>query len=287
MNLAADKPINKNIKCSLNNCGCRTNPLIWVSKKHKIIFLEIAKCGTSSIKKSLDIYLIYEDFMNAYNFHKINKTNPRIEFQGGNFKRLIKRLLKINSIRNIKNYKKNSDLSLGTERGIYCFQPYFNSMDILLKQFPDFLYFSTIRHPIKRFVSCFNMFSDDDQPFRKKQRADVGKEVNSEKENLDFFIESSLEEPNHHFWPYSKFINSFKDAQNKLIINCDDINENWNLIKSKLRLNNLSSFPPNEYINNSKSKIKISDLSQIQLEKIERIYEEDLYTFKTLFNSTK
>ena len=66
MNLVADKPLNKYVKCSLNSCGCRTNPFIWISKKHKIIFFEIAKCGSSSIKKALDIRPHADDIFHAY-----------------------------------------------------------------------------------------------------------------------------------------------------------------------------------------------------------------------------
>ena len=74
----SDKPLNKYICCSLNGCGCRINPLIWISKKHKIIYLEIAKCGSSSIKKALDISIVKEDYINAY-YHSgdLNNANLR------------------------------------------------------------------------------------------------------------------------------------------------------------------------------------------------------------------
>ena len=280
--LTSQRPLNKYIECTLNNCGCRTNPLIWISKKHKIIFLEIAKCGSSSIKKALDIFPEEDDLINAYYWHKLNKNKPKILFTRGFIWKLFKRLFKLNFLKYVKNGKSNFDFSLGIKRGVYEFQPYFNDIEILLEKFPNFLYVANIRDPLKRFVSCFNMFSDENQPFRKRQRADVGQLVNLGIENFDFFIESSLKEPNHHFWPYSNFINKIKGVDNKLFINCELISKNWNLIKYKLNLPDLSSSEPTEYVNYSKSKLKISDLSEIQLEKIKNIYKDDLVTFRSI-----
>ncbi len=282
MQLVAEKPINKYIKCTLNSCGCRINPFIWISKKHKIIFFEIAKCGSSSIKKALDIMEHADDTIHAYYWHKLNKSNPKVLFKAG----FINKIIKLNSIIALKLGKSKFNLTLGIKRGIYDFQPYFDDIDNLLEKYPNFLYVANIRDPLKRFISCFNMFSDEDQPFRTKQRADVGKSVKSGIENFDFFIESSLEEPNHHFWPYSNLINKIKDVNNKLIINCDEISKNWNLIKSRLNLPNISSNAPTVYINKSKSNIKKSDLSKVQIEKIENIYKDDLKTYQSIISKS-
>ncbi len=286
MKLFADKPLNKYIKCSLNSCGCRVNPFIWISKKHKIIFFEIAKCGSSSIKKALDIRKLPADTIHAYYWNKLKNSNPEILFKNEFISIIIKIIIKLNSIRALKVGKSKYNLQLGIKRGIYEFQPYFDDVDNLLEKYPDFLYFANIRDPLKRFISCFNMFSDEDQPFRTKQRADVGKAVKSGIENFDFFIESSLEEPNHHFWPYSNLINKIKDVDNKLIINCDEISKNWNLIKSRLNLPKIKNNAPTVYINNSKSNIKKSDLSKVQIQKIENIYKDDLKTYQSIISKS-
>ena len=280
VNLVAEKPLNKYIKCSLNSCGCRTISFIWISKKHKIIFFEIAKCGSSSIKKALDIKGHPYDTYYAYYWQKLNNTNPKILFKRGIKGLIIKTIIKLNFL--IRPLKVSNNPSLGIKRGIYEFQPYFSNLDNLLQKYPDFLYVANIRDPLKRFISCFNMFSDKDQPFRQKQRADIGKSVKSAIENLDFFIESSVEEPNHHFWPYSKLINKIKDVDKKLIISCDEISKNWHLIKSRLNLPNIQSNAPVVYVSNSKSNITKSHLSKVQIEKIENIYEDDLKTYQSI-----
>lgn len=105
MNFSSEKPLNKYIKCSLNNCGCRTNPFIWINEKHKIIFLEIAKCGSSSIKKVLDIYPLERDLINSYYWHKENNSNPKKIFAF----RFFKNLLLTNLSRNLKLKNSNYD----------------------------------------------------------------------------------------------------------------------------------------------------------------------------------
>lgn len=277
----ADKPLNSDFKCTLKFCGCRINPFIWISKKHKIIFLEIAKCGSSSLKKAFGINNLKEDVINAYYWQSISRANPRLISGSTNKLKKIKK--------NIEDLKLNHDLFLGIKRGPYDFQPYFMEIDLLKEKFPNFLYLANIRDPIKRFVSNFNMFSDDSQPNRKRSRVAVGKKVDSGIENLDFFIESTIDEPNHHFWPYSKFLNKIKDVDNKLIIDCSRMIIDWDRIKSKVNLPNFSSNAPYVYANKSKNSIRTNDLNKKQLSKIESIYKEDLNTFEsfTKYNQVK
>lgn len=44
-----------NIRCELSDCGCKRSTMIWISHKHKAIYFETPKAGSSSIKKSLNI----------------------------------------------------------------------------------------------------------------------------------------------------------------------------------------------------------------------------------------
>jgi hypothetical protein len=50
-------PINPAIFCSLPGCGCRRNSFVHVSHKRKLIYYEVPKCASVSIKSSLSIQL--------------------------------------------------------------------------------------------------------------------------------------------------------------------------------------------------------------------------------------
>ena len=51
--LSAQTPVNTHLQCSLPTCGCRVNPMYWVSEKHQTVFIEVAKAGSSSLKTAL------------------------------------------------------------------------------------------------------------------------------------------------------------------------------------------------------------------------------------------
>ena len=183
--LEADKPLDTSIKCNLRTCGCRINPMAWVSIKHRICFLENAKCGSSSLKYVLQIKPNQQDIPYAF-FHHIRKnTNPSftpVGFGGLPLTSLFygdgpeKIFLKT-------DFHKLNGL-LGKPRGKYHFMPFFGEHSLLLSMFPDYKFITNIRDPWKRFISCYRMFSDFDQPFRMLQRAAVTGSVINDDLNL-------------------------------------------------------------------------------------------------------
>ena len=159
LELINNKPINKEIKCNLDNCGCRYNTFMWYSHKLDAVYYETPKAACSSIKKALDISIKNENILRAYLYHTARKEYPKLTTN-------LREKYCLQSILNEQKDRLRNRHPVGITTGKYEFSMYYGSFEESIKEFENYYKFGLVRDPINRTISNFRMFFDKRNKFR-------------------------------------------------------------------------------------------------------------------------
>jgi hypothetical protein len=190
-------PANQQISCNLKGCGCKFNPFIWVSHKHRLVFYEIPKTGSTSVKRLLGI--------------KLNLGQ-----------RLYWRILK-------QNYKCLTKPFLGYKTG-FGFQPIYGIPPQAKALFPRYTHFAVIRHPVERALSCYRMFCEQSN-FRRAQRM-LMKGATCDKGPAHFILSCV----NHHLNPQFVFLPNEPQQNLDIILRTEHLFHDWQLFANNTGL---------------------------------------------------
>ena len=277
-------PFSPQLSCVDATCGCRIQNFIWISHFARVVYIEVPKCGTTSLKRAFQLLLGYstektdEYFLFSY-FLRLRNYEDRFDNE-------IPQLVPI-------GYTKAEGISLvpsragrlatGTLRkidqgslysepgGKFGFCHYFGNLMDLQEKYPDYDYICFVRDPLSRFMSGVNMLYGDltDRPKRKCTRIIYSSLMGPGNHGIGDIVDDIFRCPNHHFNPLVDFIDKKADQSRIQFIKADCAND-WLLKKFNLR--NTKRFNVSK---SSSSLYDKSDISDNDIHRITSFYAED------------
>jgi len=197
LKLLAPNSINKNVNCAYLKCACRYNPFIWISEKFKMIYYEIPKSASTTIKSIFKLNIGSDS--DKYNSlrHWAKKHDVSLSVNSNFFFHRLE-LLNLKRAANRKIEKKTE----------FDFVPFYGSMKELFNFGENYFKFTFIREPRERFLSNYAMFT------QQKHRIEIFKSMFGIDPNLisfDEFLNFSTQMQNHHWNEQINFIPKLGD----------------------------------------------------------------------------
>ena len=271
-------PFSPLLSCVHATCGCRVQNYIWISHLARVVYIQIPKCGSTSLTRALklppmkysteitDEYFLFSYFLRLRNYEdRFDNEIPQlvpiryvqtkaISLVPSRADRLIARTLR----------KIDQGILYSEPAGEFRFCHYFGNLMNLQEKYPDYDYICFVRDPLSRFMSGLNMFYGDptDRAKRKYSRIVYSSLMGPGKRSIGDIIDDIFRRPNHHFNPLVDFIDKKADRSRIQFIKADCVND-WLLKKFNLR--NANRF------NESKSSSSLYDKSDISDDDMHRI----------------
>ena len=277
-------PFSPQLSCVDATCGCRVRNHIWISHLARMVYIQVLKCGSGSLKRALQLpmatstEIIYEYFLFSY-FLRLRNYEDRFDNE-------IPQLVPI-------RYPQARVLSLAPNRadrlvartlqkidqGNLCSEPggrfrfchYFGNLMDLQEKYPDYDYICFVRDPLSRFMSGLNMFYGDstDNPHLGHSRIVYSSLMGPGKHSIGDIVDDIFRCPNCHLNPLVNFIDKKADWSRIQFIKVDCVND-WLLKKFNLR--NAKRFNVSR---SSSSLYDKSDISDDDMHRITSFYAED------------
>lgn len=241
-----------------------TVDLTCSSDSHKLraVYYETPKAACSSIKKALQIRPRKENIVRAYHYHKMGGA-PQLKTN------MLEKLYLKDTMYDQK-HRVDFSMSSGVTVGNCEFSMYYGTFEESIEEFKDYYKFGFVREPVKRTVSNFQMFFNQEDSFRFSQMKAL---FGSAAKTMSFedFVGKMMKIHNHHWEPYSKYI---KDStQLDKLGKLENIKDDWQEICKVL---NIDESLPHE---NRSKKAKVEVSSEVK-EKIIEYYKEDYANFE-------
>ena len=218
-------PFSPQLSCVNAICGCRVRSFIWISHLARVVYLEVPKCGSGSLKRALqlsltssteitDEYFLFSYFLRLRNYedrfdNEIPKLVPirysqikPLSLVPSRADRLVTRTL-----------QKIDQGNLSSEPGgKFSFCLYFGNLMDLQEKYPDYDCICFVRDPLSRFMSGLNMFYGDltDLP-RRHSRIAYSSLMGPGKPGIGDIVDDIFRRANHHFNPLVDFIDKRAD----------------------------------------------------------------------------
>ena len=225
-------PLRREIRCDLNDCGCRYASFIWASNSRKLVYLETPKTACSSIKKALGIRYSDRILARAIARREIEKRPLKFSYGVSDFF-LFRRLKQL-----IREEKKN------IINGIFevpcpdnASETDFHYVDLSLAEaletYKDYRIFAVYRDPCSRMISNYRMFCRSGIEFREQQ---VQRLFGRDPASIDFttFLNLSRTHPNHHWDIFSKYIPNDRNIE---VVEFERLADWWKNNSKQLGLN--------------------------------------------------
>ena len=279
-------PFSPQLSCVNASCTCRIRNYIWISHLARVVYIEVPKCGTTSLKRALqlplgrstertDEYFLFSYFLRLRNYEDrfdneipqlvpVNYTQAKgVSLVPSRADRLVARTLQ-------KIDQGNLYSEPGGGVGIR-FCHYFGNLMDLQKKYPDYDYVCFVRDPLSRFMSGLNMFYNDSAALLRQKIVRMGYSslMGPGKPSIGDIVDDIFRRPNHHFNPMVNFIDKKADHSRIQFIKVDCVND-WLLKKFNLR--NANRFNVSR---SSSSLYDKSDISDDDMHRITSFYAED------------
>ena len=261
----------KNIACDNETCGCRVSNFLWISHKHKLIYIEVPKNGCSTVKASLEMKITDAHVVEAYLRKKIFQKNVSTMLTPIGFGNEINLEFMRKSLNVVMKKIDQGDLET-TPTGQFEFQHSFDEPYKLANRYSDYQIFTVIRDPLSRFMSGLNMFYGGDNEGRRYQRLSHSILTSSDGIDVNLAVEDIFRFSNHHFETVHNFCGGVPVSRMTLVP-----------IESLTKFLEAKSVKVNMQ-NVSKAKLYAAkDLTDDNLSMIEKKYEID----KKLFSDAR
>ena len=275
-------PFSPQLSCVHATCGCRIQNFIWMSHLARVVYIEVPKCGSTSLRSALQlpwghsIEIADECFLFSY-FLRLRNYEDR-------FYNEIPQLVPVHYPQTVglslvpsragrlvtRTLRKIDQGNLCSESGEkFRFCRYFGNLLDLQEKYPDYDYICFVRDPLSRFMSGLNMLYGDptDRPKERHLRMAYSSLMGPGKHSIGDIVDDIFRRPNHHFNPLVDFIDKKADSSRIQFIKVDCVND-W-LLK-KFNLKNASRFNVS-----SSSLYDKSDISDGDMHRITSFYAED------------
>ena len=280
-------PFSTQLSCVDATCGCRVRNHIWISHLARVVYIEVSKCGTSSLKRALqlpqlplrrsteitDEYFLFSYFLRLRNYadrfdNEIPQLVPIRYLQAEAISLVPSRAGRLVA----RTLRKIDQGNLCSEPGgTFRFCHYFGNLMDLQEKHPDYDCICFVKDPLSRFMSGLNMFygSSTDNLRRKYTRIAYSSLMGPGKHGIGDVVDDIFRRPNHHFNPMVGFIDKGADRSRIQFIKVDCMND-WLLKKFNLR--NAKIFNVSR---SSSSLYDKSDISDDDMHRITSFYAED------------
>ena len=277
-------PFSPQLSCVDASCVCRIRNVIWISHLARVVYIEVPKCGSSSLKSAFELPIEYpaeitdECFLFSY-FLRLRNYEDRFDNE---IPQLVPiRYLQAKDVLLVpsradrlvaRTLRKIDQKNLYSEPGgKFRFCHYFGNLMDLQEKYPDYDYICFVRDPLSRFMSGLNMFYCDstDNPRREYSRIAYSSLMGPGKHSIGDIVDDIFRRPNHHFNPLVNFIDKKADRSRIQFIKVDCVND-WFLKKFNLR--------NTKRLNVAKSSSSLydkSDISDDDMHRIQSFYAED------------
>ena len=242
-------PFSPQLSCVDVTCSCRIRNCIWISHLARVVYIEVPKCGTTSLKSALqlpigysteiaDEYFLFSYFLRLRNYEdRFYNEIPQL-VPIGYTKAKSSSLVPSSAGRLVaRTLRKIDQGNLYAEPGgKFRFCHYFGNLMGLQEKYPDYDYICFVRDPLSRFMSGLNMLYGDltDQPKRRHSRIVYSSLMGPGKRSIGDIVDDIFRRPNHHFNPLVDFIDKKADRSRIQFIKVDCVND-WLLKKFNLR----------------------------------------------------
>ena len=276
-------PFSPQLSCVDATCGCRVRNHIWISHLARVVYIEVSKCGSTSLKSALQLPIEYlteitdECFLFSY-FLRLRNYEDRF---GNEIPQLVPiRYLQAEAISLVpsradrlvaRTLRKIDQGNLCSEPGgKFRFCHYFGNLMDLQEKHPDYDCICFVKDPLSRFMSGLNMFygSSTDNPRRKYTRIAYSSLMGPGKHGIGDVVDDIFRRPNHHFNPMVSSIDKGADQSRIQFIKVDYVND-WLLKKFNLRKASRLN------VSRSSSLYDKSDISDDDMHRITSFYAED------------
>ena len=278
-------PFSPQLSCVDASCGCRVRNHIWISHLARVVYIEVPKCGSTSLIEALqlprgylaeitDEYFLFSYFLRLRNYEdRFDNEIPQLVPM--RYTREIGEPLLVPSKAGrlvARTLRKIDQGNLSSEPGgKFRFCHYFGNLMDLQEKYPDYDYICFVRDPLSRFMSGLNMFYNDSAVFLhpKIVRRGYSSLMGPGKHSIGDIVDDIFRRPNHHFNPLVNFIDKKADRSRVQFIKVDCVND-W-LLK-KFNLKNAKRF---NISRSSSSRHDKSDISDDDMHRITSFYAED------------
>lgn len=196
--LGLNRPYAKSLSCRMPGCACSQTSFVWVSHTHKLIFFEIPKAASSSVK----------DAFNIVSTPRIRAVHLAKHMKAENMRLSLWRRLGLEAAFAAEmDYAQAhvDDTEVSYEKS--AFSHLYMSPDEALEAYPDYTSFAAVRDPIARGVSAYKMFCQRQNPFRSGQGVLTFNRCPWTM-TLSDYIDRLYSHPNHHFMPQADYLPS-------------------------------------------------------------------------------
>lgn len=196
--LGLNSPYQPRLSCCYAGCMCRLSSFVWASHERKMIYFEVPKAASSSVKAAFNIRMTPAIQAAVLVAHMKDKGRGRwIREKAG---------LETSVAKEIDEAWEKSDAKEVPVKGSdFC--SLLMSPDEAVATYPDYTTFTVVRDPVARCVSAYKMFCRSQSMFRSGQGVLTFRRIPW---NMSFsdFIYSLETRPNHHFALQSAFLPS-------------------------------------------------------------------------------